>query len=266
MYVVGIDVGSEMTKAAIVGPQGLVATARVPTEFDVVATARQVLEEVLRVGGLEQDAVGYLVATGTGSTWVPGADQTVTEIVAAAAGANFLVPRARTVMDVGAEDARAIRVGPQGQMERFATNDQCAAGTGSFVRTAARMLEVPLDEAGRLSLRATEAADMSATCVIFAETEIISQIHAKTPRENIMLAIHVSMARRLAALVHRVGAEEVMMMCGGMGWDMGFVEALRQALQVDRLEVPDPPDMVAAVGAAVLGVRNQQGKKQTAAL
>ena len=107
---------------------------------------------------------------------------------------------------------------------------------------------------------------MSATCVVFAETEIISQIHAKTPRENIMLAIHVSMARRLAALVHRVGAEEVMMVCGGMGWDVGFVEALRKALDVDHLEVPDPPDMVAAVGAAVLGVRNAQGKSQTAAL
>jgi activator of 2-hydroxyglutaryl-CoA dehydratase len=151
-------------------------------------------------------------------------------------------------------------------MERFATNDQCAAGTGSFVRTAARMLEVPLDEAGRLSLKATELADMSATCVVFAETEIISQIHAKTPRENIMLAIHVSMARRLAALVHRVGAEEVLMVCGGMGWDVGFVEALRRALEVDHLEVPDPPDMVAAVGAAVLGVRNAQSENRTAAL
>jgi predicted CoA-substrate-specific enzyme activase len=255
-----------MTKAAIVGPQGLVATARVPTEFDVEATARQVLQDVLKAGGLERDAVGYQVATGTGATWVSEADQKVTEIVAAAAGANFLVPGARTVMDVGAEDARAIRVGPQGQMERFATNDQCAAGTGSFVRTAARMLEVPLDEAGRLSLQATEAADMSATCVVFAETEIISQIHAKTPRENIMLAIHVSMARRLAALVHRVGAEEVMMMCGGMGWDVGFVEALRQALQVDHLEVPDHPDMVAAVGAAVLGVRDSQGETRAVAL
>ena len=266
MHVVGIDVGSEVTKAAIVGPEGLVATARVPTEFDIEATAQQVLQEVLKDGGLERSDVDHLVATGTGSTWVPGAGLTVTEIVAAAAGANFLLPEARTVMDVGAEDARAIRVGPEGQMERFATNDQCAAGTGSFVRTAARMLEVPLDEAGLLSLQATGVADMSATCVVFAETEIISQIHAKTPRENIMLAIHVSMARRLAALVHRVGAEEVMMVCGGMGWDVGFVEALRQALKVDRLEVPDPPDMVAAVGAAVLGVRNQQNEKRTASL
>ena len=266
MYVVGIDVGSEVTKAAIVGPEGLVATARVPTEFDIEATAQQVLQEVLKDGGLERIDVDHLVATGTGSTWVPGVGLTVTEIVAAAAGANFLLPEARTVMDVGAEDARAIRVGPEGQMERFATNDQCAAGTGSFVRTAARMLEVPLDEAGLLSLQATGVADMSATCVVFAETEIISQIHAKTPRENIMLAIHVSMARRLAALVHRVGAEEVLMVCGGMGWDVGFVEALRKALDVDHLEVPDPPDMVAAVGAAVMGVRNAQSENRTAAL
>jgi len=179
----------------------------------------------------------------------------VTDIVAAAAGAHFLVPGARTLLDAGAEDARAIRVGPQGQAERFATNDRCAAGTGSFIRTAARMLGVSLEEAGRLSLNATEAADMSATCVIFAETEIISQIHAKTPRENIMLAIHDSMARRLAALAHRVGLEPVMVVSGGMGWDVGFVAALKRALEVEELVVPDPPDMVTAVGAAVLGTR-----------
>ncbi|RPH83977.1 MAG: CoA activase, partial [Desulfobacteraceae bacterium] len=173
------------------------------------------------------------------------------EVSAAARGAIALDPRVRTVIDVGAEEARAIRINPAGKVLDFAINEKCAAGTGAFTEAMARALEVKIEELGPLSRQSTKTVAMNAQCAVFAESELVSLIHSQTPKADMARAVHDAIADRIGSLVRRVGMEREVLLIGGVARNVGFVESLKRELDAE-IFVPETPETVGAYGAALL--------------
>jgi benzoyl-CoA reductase subunit D len=165
-------------------------------------------------------------------------------------GINRLIPAARTIIDVGAEEGRAIKVGPEGKVLDFAINEKCAAGTGTFVEAMARALEISVEEMAKISLESTKSISMNAQCAVFGESEVVSLIHAKTPKHDIARAVHDAIAGRIGSVARIVGLEKEIVMIGGMSLNTGFVDSLKREIGMDII-VPDDPGFVGALGAAV---------------
>jgi benzoyl-CoA reductase subunit D len=185
-----------------------------------------------------------------GAKAVTSAAKEVSEVRAAAHGAIHFLPSARTVIDVGAEEGRAIRVNDKGRVLDFAINDRCAAGAGAFIEAMSYALEIPLEEMGALSLKSTVEVPINAQCVVFAESEVISLIHANTAKQDIARAVHDAIASRIGSMVRRVGIENDVVLIGGMANNVGFREALERNLK-EGVVIPETPEYVCAVGAAL---------------
>ncbi|MBI4279122.1 MAG: hypothetical protein HY660_11765, partial [Armatimonadetes bacterium] len=252
--------------------------------------------------GAGRDDIRYIATTGFGRYNVPFRDVQITEITCAAAGAAFLFPASAYVLDIGFQSTRAIRLREGGRVHGFATNDKCAAGAGGFVERAARYLEVPLEEMGELSLRATEPQSISSICAVLAETEIINHLTAGATVENIVGGIHRSLAARAQGLIRRIGIsvrtkaaragvgeragageradaaardgapepekaggeDGQVTFVGGVARQAGMIKALRETLG-RPVNVPESPDLVCALGAALLGLsRLARGAAPTA--
>lgn len=249
MITAGIDIGGEYVKVLLLKNGEVLGRELGLGGFEQGRVAEELLEKVLKKAGISRKDVGRIGVTGSGRKYAPPHDVELTEIGASAKGACFLFPSARTVIDVGAEDSRAIKC-EQGGVKDFATNDKCAAGTGTFVEAMARALEVKLEDFGRLSLQATKAIPINAQCAVFAESEVVSLIHAKESKEDIARAINDAIAERVAAMAKRITPEKDIVLVGGTGRNVGFVESLKRALGAEIL-VPDFPEFVAALGAAL---------------
>jgi predicted CoA-substrate-specific enzyme activase len=246
----GVDAGSKFTRAVLVRDGTVVSRGLAFSGFDRREAAGNAYAQALREAGLERGEVSYVMATGEGKGEISFAAGTVSEVSAAARGAVFLNPQARTVVDVGAEVGRALKVDEKGNVLDFTINEKCAAGTGSFVETMSRALEIPLEELGPLSLRSGGMVTINAQCAVFAESEVISLIHAKTPKQDIARAIHTAMAARISSLARRVGLQQEILIIGGLAKNPGFVRALEEELAVPLL-VPGDPEYVTALGAAL---------------
>ncbi len=157
--------------------------------------------------------------------------------------------------DVGAEAARAAKFDEKGSVQDFAINDKCAAGAGTFIEAMGRALETPLAEMGPLALISTNPIPMNAQCAIFAESEVVGLIHAKTEKKDISRAIHDAMASRIVSMMRRIGVSPDVVMVGGVAHNVGFVEALRRELAVDKIYIPDEPEFAAATGAAAVAAK-----------
>jgi len=245
----GVDAGTRTTKAVILKGDQVVGRGLARTGFVPEDAARQALEEALRGAGLAWGDLGPIVATGAGRKALSFIHGDVTEVRANARGAICLHPAARTIIDVGAEEARAIRCNPAGRVLDFTLNDKCAAGAGAFVESMAHALQVSLEEMGPLSLQSQNPVPMNAQCVIFAESEVISLIHARTPRADIARSIHQAIASRTVAMLRRVGAQPDVVLVGGLAQNVGFVDSLQRELGLEVV-VPEYPEFVGAVGAA----------------
>lgn len=254
MVTVGIDCGAKNTKVAIVKNNQLLATASVLSGFDQSASAEQALNEALQKAGISQDEVTHYTATGAGMEAITFATDTVTEITADARGTHFLLPSVRTVIDVGAEEGRAIRMNDRGKVVDFGINEKCAAGAGAFTEAMARALEIDLTEMGEFSLRSTKTVPMNAQCTIFAESEVVSLIHQKTPKEDIVRAVHDAIADRITSMVRRVGLEQKVALIGGVANNVGFIDSMKRNLGFDLLIPQDivSPELVTALGAALV--------------
>lgn len=254
MITAGIDCGAKNTKVVILENGQVLARSLVLSGFDQRAAAEQAFNEALQKARLPQDNIETVIATGAGKREVMGpnlfAKDTITEVGADAKGIVFLFPGARTVIDVGAEEARAIRVNDAGKVIDFATNEKCAAGAGAFTEAMARALEVELEEFGQLSLKSKAAVPMNAQCTVFAESEVVSLIHAKTPKEDIARAVHDAIADRVISMARRVGIEKEVALIGGVARNVGFVDSLKRDLGIELL-VPEEPEFVTAFGAAL---------------
>ena len=192
------------------------------------------------------------MATGYGRFTVERADRQLSEITCHAKGIFHLLPRARTVIDIGGQDAKAIRLDDSGRIQQFYMNDKCAAGTGRFLDVMARVLEIPLEEMGQAHFRAKDWATVSSTCTVFAESEVISQLARGVDRCDIAAGVHRSVAVKTCALVRRCGPlTEQIVMCGGVARNAGVVDAIEKELGT-RLEVAPMPQLTGALGAALL--------------
>jgi len=261
--VAGIDVGSKVTKAVIVDEQRRVlGSARVRTRPHFDTIAREALDGAAREAGLDASRVTYLATTGFGRYNVPFRDLQITEITCVGTGAALLFPGTRCVLDVGAQSTRAIRLRDGGSVKEFKSNDKCAAGAGGFLERAAKYLEVRVEELGEISLRAARSQPISSVCAVLAESEIINHVSAGQPVANIVRGIHDALASRALSLLTRVGLEAELTLVGGVARQAGMVKALEAVTKLP-VNVPEDPELVAALGAAVLALRRLE--KKTAA-
>ena len=252
MITAGIDCGAKNTKAVIWKDGEIIGKGMVLTGFDQEKASEKSLEQAAKDAGISRDAIKKICATGSGSKAVTMADDAVDDIKAMARGANFFFPNVRTVIDVGAEEGRAAKIDKKGSPVDFALNEKCAAGAGAFIEGMARALEVTVEEMGSLCLQSDKEIPMNAQCVIFAESEVVGLIHSKTDKPEISKAIHDAMAGRIASIIRRIGINEDVVMVGGVGYNPGFISALKRELKVNTIYVPNEPEYGAAVGAAIL--------------
>jgi len=250
----GIDMGAKNVKVVILEDNKILSKGMILGGFDQKASAEKVFNETLQKAGLSRDNIEHVVATGAGKDVAPYANGEISMMGADALGGAFLFPSARTVIDVGAEEGRAVKCDEEGKMLDFVINERCAAGAGTFVEAMSRALEVKLEEMGPLALKAEKAVPMNAQCTIFAESEVVSLIHAKTPKADISRAIHDAIADRIASMTRRLGVQRDVVLVGGVAKNPGFIESLKRALGVDLL-VPDEPEFVGALGAALTATR-----------
>ncbi len=255
MITAGIDMGAKNIRVVILKDGEVVARAEKLAGFETEESAEAALNEALKAAGMKLDQIEKIFATGAGRKSAPHAHDSVTEVGAAAKGAVKLVPQARTVIDVGAEEGRAIKVDETGKVIDFAINEKCAAGAGSFTEAMARALEVSLPEFGQLSLKSTKTIPMNAQCAVFAESEVVSLLHAKTPKEDISRAVHDAIADRIISMARRVGVNPEVALIGAVSRNLGFVDSLKRGLEREVI-VPEGAEYVGAYGAALAAMNS----------
>jgi (R)-2-hydroxyacyl-CoA dehydratese activating ATPase len=249
-YFAGIDIGSTMTKVVILG-ETVKASLIGPTGPEHRRLAHRVMEEALDRADLKFDQLSYVVATGYGRINVPFADRQVTEITCHAKGLHSLLPTAKTIVDIGGQDSKGIKI-KDGKVVSFVMNDKCAAGTGRFLEVIADALGVPLGELGELSLTAQKAAVISNTCTVFAEQEVISQLAGGESVANLVAGIHEAIATRVYSMVNKLKIEPDVAITGGGAKNIGLVKALEAKFGSPVL-VPPEPLLTGAIGAALVG-------------
>ncbi len=259
MYTMGVDVGSASSKVVIL-KDGKDIVAAETVQFGTGSTGPQkALEKAYEVSGLTREDMSFVVATGYGRFNFEGADKQVSEISCHAKGVFHLVPTARTIIDIGGQDAKAIRLDSKGGIKQFFMNDKCAAGTGRFLEVMARVLETTLDQMASLDELADEAAPISSTCTVFAESEVISQLSNGVNRNNIIRGVHLSVASRACGLAYRGGLEKDIVMTGGVAQNAGVVRAMESVLKKDVIVAPHP-QTTGALGAALFAFEAAQKK------
>lgn len=251
MIAVGIDIGSLYAKVVVLRDGVVAATHEAPSGREERCDGERLLREALRPLGAAPSDAAAVVATGVGRSAVAGVRDRVPEVLAAARGARHLFPNATGVIEMGGESTRAARFDGRGDVVEFAVNDKCASGTGVFLDAMAKLMGVPLEEMGPLSLTSRSDLIYSSTCVVFAESEVVSAIHRQTPRQDILRGIHRAIAQRVAGLVGRLGLAGDCVAAGGLARNAGIVACLEEFLQ-RKLLVPDRPQLVTALGAALV--------------
>jgi benzoyl-CoA reductase subunit D len=251
MLTAGIDMGAKTIKVVILKDGNILARSLVMSGREKEKLAEQALEEALKEAGVARKNIESVVSTGIGRRRVPFATDSITMPSANAKAVITLIPSARTILDVGAEEGRAIKCDEKGKIMDFATNEKCAAGAGTFVEVTARTLEVKLEDMGELSLKSTQKVDMNAQCAVFAESELVSLIHTKLPKVDIIHAVHDAVAGRIESLARTIEVQKDVVLVGGVALNAGFVDCLKKRLEVD-IKVPEDPVYIGALGAAML--------------
>jgi predicted CoA-substrate-specific enzyme activase len=249
--VCGVDVGSLTSEAVLLKGDEIVSYSIVRTTHDSGESARTALDNALRLGGILEKEISFVVATGYGRVIVPFAQKNVSEISCHAKGAHFIFPSARTVLDMGGQDCKAIRCDATGRLVSFVMNDKCAAGTGRAIEVIASLLGVPLEEVGPISQRfAGEVPRISNVCVLFAKSEILSLMREGAPVEGLLLALCQAVADRASILLKRVQVEKDLVITGGIAKNSGVVRAIGERLGIQPL-IPPEPQIIGALGAAL---------------
>jgi len=254
IYTLGIDIGSTASKCVIVkdGTE-LVAKSLIAVGAGTSGPDRAIAQ-VLESVGMKREDMNYVLATGYGRNSLEDfADHQMSELSCHAKGASFLFPDVRTVIDIGGQDVKVMRV-ENGAMTNFQMNDKCAAGTGRFLDVMARILEVDVNELGTLGAQSTKYVGISSTCTVFAESEVISQLAKDTNKCDIINGIHMSVAGRVAGLAHRVGVQDQVVMTGGVAQNSGVVKALEEQLG-HTIHTSPLTQYVGALGAALFAYK-----------
>ncbi len=264
MYAAGIDVGSTYTKAALFTQDGdLAATALRPTGFKLEEAARAVLDEALEKVGAAQDDVSYVTSTGYGRSQVSFRDIQATALTAQAWGTRWFFPNTRTVLDIGGQTMKAMRLDERGKVKSFRLNDKCAAGTGAFLEKTARYLGYTIQEMGPLVEFGKDPVPISGVCAVFAESEVINHVSNGAQPADIMHGAMVSLIERSVRLMKRVQMEPEFTLVGGIMRFPTMVRVMKEQLG-DGVNVP-PEDLVQLTGAIGAGVLSQRRMEQSAA-
>ncbi|MDP6271922.1 MAG: acyl-CoA dehydratase activase, partial [Alphaproteobacteria bacterium] len=228
----GVDVGSTQTKAVIVDDDGtIVGRSLIETGADVTKAAEVAYQLALAESIAEDADVGYVIGTGYGRYKVTFGDRQVTEISCHGRGAAHMFPGTKTVLDMGGQDSKAIRIQPNGEIVDFCMNDKCAAGTGRFLGAASDALEIPLDDLGPTALNSEKPVRISTTCTVFAEAEVLSWLGKGKKIEDILWGVHQSIAARSFGLLRRVGIEDEITFSGGVALNVGMIKAMEEKLE-----------------------------------
>ncbi len=251
---IGLDVGSTTTKGVLVDVEGtILAKYLLATGASAQKAGQRVLKELASATGKSLDDVPA-VSTGYGRRQVAIPHRSVTEITCHAVGVHALNPDIRTLIDVGGQDSKVIRIGSNGRPADFELNDKCSAGTGRFLEVMARVLEVTIEELGPLALKAKEPCPISSTCTVFAESEVVGRIGEGNAPSDIAAGVHEAMAAKIASLTRRVGIESPVGLTGGVALNPAFQSFLSKQLDT-RLWLPDEPQYTGALGAALLSLK-----------
>lgn len=250
MYVLGIDIGSTACKGVVMDEnKNIVASAVIPSGTGT-SGPRKLEAELTAACGIEKSEFSKIVATGYGRQQYEGADKQPSELSCHTKGVVFLIPGVRTIIDIGGQDAKAIKLNAKGKMDNFVMNDKCAAGTGRFLDVMAKVLETEISNLEKLDAAAEDPVSISNTCTVFAESEVISHLSANVSKEDIVAGIHNSVAKRVASLAKRIGIQDDVVMVGGVARNGGVVRAMGEALG-KKVVVPQQAQLTGAIGAAL---------------
>lgn len=253
-YFAGIDSGSTSTDVVILDrDQKMVTGVILPTGAGAAVGAERALEQALEQAGLQRSDIDAIVTTGYGRTAIQDGDKSITEITCHARGAHYLDPGVRTVIDIGGQDSKVIRLDENGAVVNFVMNDKCAAGTGRFLEMMTRTMEMDLDEMSKAGLHYKEDITISSMCTVFAESEVVSLIAQNKPTDDIVHGLNKAVASKTAALAKRVGGEDRYMMTGGVSKNRGLVKTLEEKLGT-TLVVSEKAQLCGALGAALFAM------------
>jgi predicted CoA-substrate-specific enzyme activase len=256
IYAAGLDSGSTSTDAVVMDGEGkILGSAIVPTGAGVKDGAAQAMRTALAEAGLREEDLAAVTTTGYGRSSIGIGGRAVTEITCHARGAHYLDPQARTVIDIGGQDSKVIRIDEDGRVENFVMNDKCAAGTGRFLEMQARALGISLDDMSRLGLKWKKPVEISSMCTVFAESEVVSLVAENTAVPDIIHGLNESVAAKTASLVARVGGKEGYMMSGGVARNEGVRQCLEEKLGA-KVSVSEYAQLCGAIGAALLALES----------
>jgi predicted CoA-substrate-specific enzyme activase len=258
MLCAGIDVGSTTTKAVVICSgnnngehQDIVGRHIMKTTYNHAESAERCLNAALADAGEDRNDIVSVVGTGYGRNNIEFATKKVSEIVCHGRGAQFLFPDAMTIIDIGGQDSKVIKINETGKISDFVMNEKCAAGTGRFIEVISNVLDLDVKEVGKLSLESSKALSISSMCAVFAESEVISLIAHGQSRPDILHAIHNAIADRVISMGKRIGIHEQIIMTGGVAQNCGIVKSFEEKLSA-IIAVPEDPQSVGALGAAII--------------
>jgi predicted CoA-substrate-specific enzyme activase len=250
MYV-GVDAGASATKVVIIDEkENIISHAIVPSGINFKASFEEALKKALERPGLSRRDILYIVSTGYGRELVE-ASIMFSEITCISRGVHKLFPYVRTIIDVGGQDSKAVRISENGRVLDFVMNDKCAAGTGRFLEVMATILGKPIEELGMLHFKSLNPVKISSTCTVFAESEVISYISKGCKIEDVIAGLHNAIAERIFSMSSRIGFEREVAFTGGVAKNPGFVEALSKRIGFNPI-LPKEPQIICAFGAALL--------------
>jgi predicted CoA-substrate-specific enzyme activase len=262
MIVAGCDVGSLTSKAVLLKDDKIIKTVIIKSKAKPGESANEAMKQALAGAGLSTKDIAYCVGTGYGRDKISFMNEAITEIACHGKGAQWLVPSARTVLDIGGQDCKAMRLDAQGGMVKFTANDKCASGTGRFLEVMARVLGIGLADLGEMSLSSKAPITLASACTVWAQADVIQFLNNKVPIEDIAAGVNNAMASRMAVIVNNIGFEKDVVMTGGVAKNSGVVAALEKMLgiRIKRMVRADP-QLAGAIGAALFAKEKAKGGK-----
>ncbi len=258
MFVAGIDVGARYVKVLIINEgKKIVAKKKHSSGYENKSLVKALIKDLVVEIGIGTDQIKKIGITGSGRDTIDMEGIYLSEVMSAVKAVFYLYPEVRTIIEVGAEESRAIKINSKGKVVDVVVNEKCAAGTGTFVELMARTLEMSLEEFGKIALQSEAKIPMNAQCIVFAESEVISLIHSGVDRKDIAKAIHDAIASRVSAMARRVKVEPEVALIGGLANNPSFVYALKNNLEIDNLLVPEAPQYIGAYGASLIALETK---------
>ncbi|MBP7232062.1 MAG: 2-hydroxyglutaryl-CoA dehydratase [Syntrophaceae bacterium] len=260
MFAAGCDVGSLTSKAVIMKDGKIIQSLIIKSKARPWESADEVMNMLLTRAGLTMKDIKSCVGTGYGRDKISFIDEAVSEIACHGKGARWLVPSVRTVIDIGGQDCKALRLDDKGNMVKFITNDKCASGTGRFLEVMAKVLNLKLDEMGEMSVRSRQPVTFASACTVWAQADVIQHLNDKVPIEDIAAGVNNAMASRMSTLANNIGLEKDVCMTGGVAKNNGVVSALEKhlGLRIKRIRREDP-QLAGAIGAALFAAEKTKG-------